>query len=62
LVHMPEFSEHEIIIELEPESESESVENETEPADETEDAATTPAFEVLFAVVALGAAYKLKRR
>ncbi|MDW7733437.1 MAG: hypothetical protein SCH66_13550 [Methanolobus sp.] len=59
LVYMPEFSEHEIIIELGPEP----AENETETAGETEGAAPTPAFEALLAAVAfLGAAYRQKRR
>jgi MAST domain-containing protein len=66
LVYMPEFSEHEIIIELDPESdenENEAVdEAETETEGETEDAVPTPGFEILFAAVALGAAYRLKRK
>jgi MAST domain-containing protein len=69
LVYVPEFSEHEIEIEFDPElSEDENeVAGDVEKADETEsddetDAEPTPAFEVLFAVVALGAAYNLKRR
>lgn len=70
LVHVPEFSEHEIIIELEPESdegESETADDaemgdETEAEGETEDAAPTPGFGALFAAVALVAAYNLKRR
>jgi MAST domain-containing protein len=66
LVYMPEFSELEIIIELDPESdenENEAVdEAETETEGETEDAVPTPGFEILFAAVALGAAYRLKRK
>ena len=52
-VYIPHFSEREIIIDLEPEDESEE-----EPTDDTD---PTPGFGVLLAAAALGAAYYRRR-
>jgi MAST domain-containing protein len=65
-VYIPQFSEHEIVIDLEPEAGEEMTGEETgevagEDATETE-ATSTPAFEFGLAVAVLASAYGLKRR
>ncbi|WP_440948042.1 MAST domain-containing protein [Methanosarcina sp. T3] len=73
-VYIPQFSEHEIIIDLEPEGEEGSEDLETaqdeedmetgEPIaqDEEEETESSPAFELGFAVTGLAVAYRLKHR
>jgi MAST domain-containing protein len=65
-VYIPEFSEHEIVIDLEPEAGEEDVgedagNKEEEGTTETE-SESTPAFEFGLGVAVLASAYKLKRR
>lgn len=73
-VYIPEFSEHEIIIDLEPEEGEEAEDEEAgeeaeeepveggEAAEEEGEAESTPAFELGLAVAGLAAAYRKKRR
>lgn len=68
-VYIPEFSEHEIVIDLEPESGEEAGEEageeepvEEEAAEAEDDAESTPAFELGLGVAVLASAYGLRRR
>jgi len=59
-MYIPEFSEHEIIIDLEPEPAE--IETETEVPAEAEEAAPTPAFGAILTAAALVVAYSYRRR
>jgi MAST domain-containing protein len=66
-VYIPEFSEHEIVIDLEPEAGEEEIGEEAEEGAGEEEAAeteskTTPAFEFGLGVAVLASAYRLKRK
>ncbi|WP_269849389.1 hypothetical protein [Methanosarcina horonobensis] len=63
-VYIPEFSEREIIIDLEPEAGEESGEETGEEGatEEEGEAKPTPAFEFGFGVALLASSYRLKRR
>jgi MAST domain-containing protein len=61
-VYIPEFSEHEIIIYVEPEPTETETEIETEAPTETEDSAPMPALGIVFATAALAVAYARCRR
>ncbi|MBN1134530.1 MAG: hypothetical protein JXA38_06415 [Methanosarcinaceae archaeon] len=61
-VYIPEFSEHEIIIDVEPEPTETETEHETQVPTETEEGAPTPAFGVVLAATALAVAYDRRRR
>jgi len=67
VVYIPEFSEHEIVIDLEPEAEEEEIGEEAEEGAGEEEAAeteskATPAFEFGLGVAVLASAYGLRRR
>jgi len=64
-VYIPKFSEHEIVIDLEPEDGGEDAGEETgeeEDAEEEDEAKPTPAFEFGLGVAVLASAYGLRRR
>ncbi len=64
-VYIPEFSEHEIVIDLEPETGEEEAGEEVEEEGVTEEGAeaeSTPAFEFGLGVAVLASAYGLRRR
>jgi len=68
-VYIPEFSEHEIVIDLEPEAGEEAEEEageeepvEGEAGEEEGEAESTPAFEFGLGVAVLASAYRMRRR
>ncbi|MCG7852339.1 MAG: hypothetical protein MIO92_07440 [Methanosarcinaceae archaeon] len=61
-VYIPEFSEHEIIIDVEPEPTETETEIGTEAPTETGEGAPTPGFGVVFATAALAFEYARRRR